>query len=76
MNLDYITTTQAAHIASVSPTLIRRWCDTKLIKCFKLPGSNGHRHRRICVVSLRKFLTDNQWPVALVDTAIERRSTP
>jgi len=58
-----LTTTEAARIAGVTPSSIKRWADQSLLPCVKTPGG----HRRIEASALDRFLreaipTDDETP--------------
>ena len=52
-----LTVIEAAHILGVHPNTVRHWCDSGLLKCYRL----GFRHdRRIKQKDIDTFLEKNQ----------------
>jgi excisionase family DNA binding protein len=55
MSDELLTTTQAAHLAGVGASSVKRWADQNLIRCVKTAGG----HRRILRGDLERFLREH-----------------
>lgn len=60
---DYLTIPKVAKICSVDRSTMHRWVTSGKINAYSTPGG----HKRIQIKDLKKFLKDNQMPIALDD---------
>jgi len=58
---DLLTTTEAARVAGVGPSSVKRWADLNLIPCIRTAGG----HRRFRRADLERFLNKNPSEAAL-----------
>jgi excisionase family DNA binding protein len=54
------TTGQVAKICQVAPRTVSKWCDNKLLICYRIPGGVD---RRIPEQDLRDFLKEHGMPM-------------
>lgn len=66
MKRDYVTLAEAARLSRVSAPVLRRQMDAGTLPGFRLPGAK-HRHRRIRLADLRRYLHDQNIPTDLID---------
>ena len=50
----HLTTTQAAQLAAVAPSTVKRWADQGILPFFRTAGG----HRRIARIALERFLRE------------------
>lgn len=69
LEIEVLTTMQAAEYCNVSIMSINRWIDSGKIDAFKTPGG----HRRVTMPNLLKFMRSNEIPITRINKNSKKR---
>lgn len=56
-------TGEIAKALRVSPRIVNKWCDSGVLRSYKLPTGAKHEHRRITKASLMTFVQEQRIPI-------------